>query len=146
MLAAMRHNSNEVLMIIDNITFNHRICTSNDIRHVDIPDYMIDILNSNINTTFTMIHNHPSNNGFSISDLRTFIQKDKISYLFICTNDCSTIAAIGKNNIDLITKNRMIHIINEYMIENKCNKHSSALKLIQYFVQKELIYIVYKNY
>jgi hypothetical protein len=147
MLAAMMHNSSEVLMIIDNSTFNHRITTSNDMNNVTIPEYIVNIITDvSTDTTFTMIHNHPDNSGFSIMDLRTFINRDKIAYIFVCTNDCRIIAVLGKNNINQETKFKMLNTINKYMIINNYNEHSPAIELIEFFEQKGLLYAAYKNY
>lgn len=148
MLNAKINNSTETLMLIENSTMRHILACDNDYNNVNFSDKMIlELKNIDNVSTFTAIHNHPNNTNFSIKDLITFIDKGKLAYIMVCTNDCKNIGILGKTNIiDANTQVKMIKYINDYMNKNGLDEHSPADKLIQFFMTKGLLYAVYKNY
>lgn len=147
LIIAYRHNSTEVLMIVDKTNFSDMTTSKNDVGSVNLSPKMINIL-ANSNHNFIALHNHPSNSNFSIQDIWTFINKGSITELFVITNSCKYIAAIKKNYdvLDNRIKDNLIEFIIKYISKNKLKMKSNALDLIQELVNKNFIYIEFKNY
>lgn len=147
LLVSMLHDSKEVLMLINRDTFNDAITSDTSESRVGFTEEMNYTLKTS-NSTFILMHNHPSNSNFTIQDLVVFLDKDRITELFVVTNNCMYIAAIKKNyNIyDIHIKKRLIIFVLNYTRANKLTMHSNAIGIIEKLVKENLIYIEFKNY
>lgn len=146
---AYKNNSAETLLLMDNNTFNYRCTSQGNSDTVMFDDKMLEaLLDINNVSTFTAIHNHPNDGGFSLGDLKQLLIYKKINTLVLITNSCKHSAFLYKtyklnNNIQgkIITK-----ILNFMIDKDIVNIHHSALRLIQYMQRLGLIYLYYINY
>ena len=130
MIQAMKNNSKEALLVMrrDNIR-DYTIYTSDMYNKIRVPN-VVHELGSQNKVKFIMIHNHPNNTVFSMTDIKTLISYLYIDCIGVITNNCKYIAFAKVVNNPEYSRTEMMNYINckqKYMrdidIINELSKH-----------------------
>ena len=84
-----KKNNNENLILIDKNSFVKKgnITTSNDHSTVGFSSEQVEIMNASDDRSLVAIHNHPGNGTFSIKDIYTCYEYDKIGGIMVVTEE-----------------------------------------------------------
>lgn len=84
-----KKNNNENLILIDKNSFVKKgnITTSNDHSTVGFSSEQVEIMNVSDDRSLVAIHNHPGNGTFSIKDIYTCYEYDKIGGIMVVTEE-----------------------------------------------------------
>ena len=139
MLSAYFHKGKEVLLLMDNGNFKHKINVG-DYEAVAISEEM-ETLMYNSNCTFTAFHNHPEESTFSLDDLEKLLYYEKIQLLVLCTNSCRYCAALYKpQNLSKRELRALSILIDKYKTKYNVDGHCSAIYFIKRLQEKEKIF------
>ena len=136
-------------MLIRNDFYGKRwVYTSGMENTVNIPDVVMDEALLDKSKTFMLMHNHLTDSSFSAKDIQTFMNMNWIRYLFVITNSCRYIGAVGKTKVFDTDEHRKIwrHIF-EFSAKHNLWGHDSGIPLIHDLHNLGLLeYIWFKNY
>jgi hypothetical protein len=145
MLHAKINGGAEVMMLINNNSMEHMMASEHDRSGVSLTNKMIDRLENSNGATFTIIHNHPSNQSFSIADVRLLFNRSSIKYMFICGNNCKFVEVLGKSDmIDSQLQSQILRYIEYYKMKHNFADSYSAAWLIKYFGSRGFLYKIDK--
>lgn len=84
-----KKNNNENLILIDKNSFVKKgnITTSNEHSTVGFSSDQVEIMNASDDRSLIAIHNHPGNGTFSIKDIYTCFEYDKIGGIMVVTEE-----------------------------------------------------------
>lgn len=84
-----KKNNNENLILIDKNSFVKKgnITTSNEHSTVGFSNEQVEIMNASDDRSLIAIHNHPGNGTFSIKDIYTCYEYDKIGGIMVVTEE-----------------------------------------------------------
>lgn len=84
-----KKNNNENLILIDKNSFVKKgnITTSNNHSTVGFSSEQVEIMNASDDRSLVAIHNHPGNGTFSIKDIYTCYEYDKIGGIMVVTEE-----------------------------------------------------------
>lgn len=84
-----KKNNNENLILIDKNSFVKKgnITTSNEHSTVGFSSDQVEIMNASDDRSLIAIHNHPGNGTFSIKDIYTCYEYDKIGGIMVVTEE-----------------------------------------------------------
>lgn len=84
-----KKNKNENLILIDKNSFVKRgiITTSNDHSTVGFSNEQVEIMNASDDRSLIAIHNHPGNGTFSLKDIYTCYEYNKIGGIIVVTEE-----------------------------------------------------------
>ena len=135
MLSAYLHRGKEVLLLMDNGSFKHKMNVGN-YENVTISNEMKRFMN-NSNSTFTAFHNHPKEGSFSLGDLEQIIIYDKIQLLVLCTNSCRYCAALYKpRSFTEKEIKAILTLFDSFKEKNNVDGHCNAKYFIQQLQEK----------
>lgn len=115
----------ESVILLNNKTYEYIGPESQNMRDtVNFSDTMIEKLNScNDTDSFTIIHNHPFGNTFSIMDIVEFFKYPKLKMMIAVSDDCNEYYALLKENVnDIILYNAAIKIYNRFICKGYGHK------------------------
>ena len=148
MLAAMQNRGCETVLLWKAYTQNYWISTSYDYWNVALNKEMIQELESYQANSYIAIHNHPMDYSFSLLDILTFLDYEKIKLLLVCTNNCKHCAAVYKNNNFNNSKiiSMVVALIRKLIAKNIINGHRDGVSLLKYLNTFGIEYIQFKNW
>lgn len=94
--SAKDYSNGEVVFIINNNTFKVFKESQSNPNNVNISMYEDMLLKSS--DTFTIIHNHNTENGFSVTDLNTFLSVSSLTVSIVVENSGRKIYIMAKDN------------------------------------------------
>ncbi|MCM1222133.1 MAG: hypothetical protein NC548_47450 [Lachnospiraceae bacterium] len=147
MTYAMLNNSTEVAILMRNQDFIYDIATDNSYDAVRLNNNMRNALLSVNDFTYTLFHNHPIDTSFSISDILSFLQYEKIDAIFVCTNNCKHIAVALKGDNHIKARHAIYGILDKAV--NKLHiirRDGSAFTLLKILSKFDIVTLYYENY
>lgn len=131
----------EVLILID--YFNtKKLINYGSYNNVDITKEMNSVLQDMHNVNFIAIHNHPTDNNFSLQDIKTFLSKRNINLMIVVTNTCKYQAALYKTKT--LNRNELLRLKFEL---NKVDRNSfNIYNIINTLYKCGIQYKEFKNY
>lgn len=102
----------ECLVMVSNTSYAYEATTQMDPKHVSMTYQMqIALSSTEFNDTYTIIHNHPTDDTFSFEDIQSFIDQPRLTRALVCTNSCKYIGLMYKVSLARGFKAKLLRVL-----------------------------------